>query len=383
MNLTSLNQLQVLVLSFSLLAVSCNSEDEDTNNSSVYSSSPEQSVAESIETDETFSEAEQLFSSGSYLEAADTYKKVQQDSPNYQTAQERINEANTKYIEKVLTDADRYISETYFYDAEKSLEEAMKIFPENNDLQLKYDEAITAHFDGLSETVNNYILRQDYEGAISFIYSNDDIPAIAEKLQDTLKETEQLYISSVIKEAEDMAANGLSEMAIEKLQSAENIVSDTEELQNKITEIEDSIPVPLSDMKLTEVQHFEQITVEQGSVDDTLGNVYAPGNLFKIYTGGFATGSDHNGFTEIFLNKKYSTFAGTVSVSDSTERDVTVRFEIYSDDKLIYHQDFTRKSVPVEFNVSVENTDWIKIQLVKTEDGGNGEVYLSEPTFSK
>ncbi len=375
----------LLVLSLSLLAVSCNSEDENAgNNSGGYNGSPEQSVAESIETDETFSEAEQLFSSGSYLEAADTYKKVQQDSPNYQTAQERINEANTKYIEKVLTDADRYISETYYYDAEKSLEEAMKIFPENNDLQLKYDEAITAHFDDLSETVNNYILRQDYEGAISFIYSNDDIPAIAEKLQDTLKETEQLYISSVIKEAEDMAANGLSEMAIEKLQSAENIVSDTEELQNKITEIEDSIPVPLSDMKLTEVQTFEQITVEQGSVDDTLGNVYAPGNLFKMYTRStLGGGSNDTGFTEIFLNKKYSTFTGTVAVSDSTERDATVRFEIYSDDKLIYHQDLTRKSVPVEFNVSVENTDWIKIQLVKPEDGGNGEVYLSEPTFSK
>lgn len=374
----------LLVLSLSLLAVSCSSADENAGNGSGgYNGGSEQSVSENIETDETFSEAEQLFNNGSYLKAADTYKKVQQDSPNYQTAQERINEANTKYIEEILTDADRYINEKNFYNAEESLEEAMEIFPENNDLKLKYDEAITAHFDDLSETVNNYILRQDYEGAITFINSHDDIPAIAEKMQDTLKETEQLYISSVIKEAEDMAANGLSEMAIEKLQSAEHHVSNTEELQNKITEIEDSIPVPLSDMKLTEVQKFEQITVEQGSVDDTLGNVYAPGNLFKIYTDGYYThtGSEYNGFTEIFLNKKYSTFAGTIAVSDSTERDVTVRFEIYSDDKLIYHQDLTRKSVPVEFNVSVENTDWIKIQLVKS--GGNGEVYLSEPTFSK
>ena len=189
------------------------------------------------------------------------------------------------------------------------------------------------------------------------------------------------YIELIIERADEFVEKEEHGKAISVINTAlKNLTDDSKtELLEKKEQIESSIPVLLSDVKMTTSNYIEQITVDKGSVEDNIGNILAPGNLFKMNIWNSLVG-----YAEVYVNQQYSTLKGTISVSDETKEGVSLFFEVYADDKLIHTEKLDKKTTPISVDIDISNAEWIKLQLKKTESAdyfGHGEVYLSDFKF--
>ncbi len=361
-----------LTLTFSM--VSCSDSSGNNNNNQEAGNNQEETVVDSA-SETAFSKGEQYFNDGDYASAIKSYEQVAEGSPNYETAQERIQQANEEYKNKIIDDVAEYAKKSEYKNAISVLEEAIEKMPDDNDLKTKLEEINKERCDYILEETNEMVLNDDYVGAIDFITKKeqcaDTYPEVAEKLE----EYTAAYVKKEIESADGMVKDGDYDGAIEELGNALTTLPSNEELTKKKKELEDSKPVPLSDFKITNSEHFEQITVDDGAAEDSIGNVYAPGNLYKSWE------DNGNGLAEIYVGKEYTKLSGICATSDECT-EATGRLEIYADDKMIYSQKFNRKSTPFNIDLDITNCEWLKIQVTFVKDTGYGPVTILLSNFS-
>lgn len=369
--------LVVITLAFSMASCSNSNGNNTDNNKETGNAQGEETVVDSA-SETAFSNGEQYFNEGKYDSAIKSYEQVAEGSPNYETAQERIRQANEKYKNKILDDITEYTQKSEYKNAISVLEEAIEKMPDDPDLKSKLEEITKARCDYILEETNQMVLNDDYIGAIDFITKKEQCADIYPEVAEKLEEYISAYVKKEIEFADGMVEDGDYDGAIEELGKALTTLPSNEEITKKKKDIEDSKPVPLSDLKITNSEHFEQITVDDGAAEDSIGNVYAPGNLYKSWE------RNGNGLAEIYIGKEYTRLRGICATSDECD-DGTGRLEIYADDKMIFSQKFNRKSTPFNIDLDITNCEWLKIQVTYVSDTGGTPVtiLLSDFNFYK
>lgn len=378
------NQIIALLCVLSLASCSSGTESgdsaksEDKKDSSAVAASETESKAEN----QDFTRGEKYFEAQDYENAIVEYKKVSVDAEEYSTAQQRIAEANKKFKESKISEADKLAGEKEFTSAMHILESAISKLDDNSELKAKLDEVTNSYKDYVLEESNKLILEDKLTDAINFIKTENTAIADNEEVKKKLDEYIDKFVSFITAKADEYVKAEDFDSAVNDLNYGLTILPGNEKFTNKITEIESRKPAPLTNFTITNNRLFNQITIDNGSVTDTLGNVYAPGNLFQIknYSG---RGPSYGEFS---INKEYKTLSGTLAIDDRTKESLNSRFEIYADDKLIYYVDYNRKTAPIDFNVNVENVNWIKIQIntpkFEWHDSYSG-VYISNVLLKK
>ena len=383
----------MLVILCTLLLIGCTDSDsssksstKEKNTSAVAADSSsavtnDTSSSEAKEVNEFFARAEKYFQASEFEKAIEEYKKVTVDDNEYVTAQQRITEANHKYMESQIKEAEKLSSSNDFSSAIDLLENALIKFENADEVKNALNETKTKYKDYVVEEANRLFLEDNYEEAIGFISVNNKRALDFEEVKTKLNEITEKYISIVISNADKAVKDKNYDDAIDIIEEAKLVV-DSETLENKIAEINDAKPVPLSDLTITNYKYFEHIKVDDGSVTDTLGNVFAPGNLYHIKT----YNRNSPSYGEILIDKQYKVLSGTIAIENDTKEGIQSRFEIYADDELVYYADYTRKTKPIDFSINIEKVEWIKFQMQVTDSyyvSTYSGIYLSNVIFEK
>ena len=336
------------------------------------------SKEEKAKSSEAFLNAESLYQSEDYSEAIKEYKKVIKEDDDYKEAQEKINNAEDKLYQMRMEQVKELAEEKNYDEAISTLKDMLKDF-DNDEINTLIDEYKQSFTDEILSYAKNYADEKDYYNAIVYLSEinadkeNYDFASVESKLS----EYKQTFEDYALTQSVALVKEKKYDDAVSLLENALDAIPDNEKISKKLQEINNTKPILLNTIKITNSDKFEQIT--DNAVEDTIGNTYAPGNLFEIHE------SWGNGFGEFYLGKEYKKLTGVVSPSDNCG-DCTGRLEIYSNDKMIYSVKFNRKTTPVSVDVDVTNAEWLKIQVsyVETDDSsGSPYALLSDFQLTK
>ena len=180
----------------------------------------------------------------------------------------------------------------------------------------------------------------------------------------TVVPSAQAATSSIPETTIEMTTEPVTEGTIEHITEPETTSTTAEELPKKST-------VPLSETKTFSEQ--PNITIEDLASDpwdNPHNNVYVFwGEYYTLNTGG--SGFDQP-YIEKYLGGEYKNFSATIiphKEFDEYNKGVEAVIKVYADDKLAYTSDnITRKTKSKEINLSVEGTDYLKIELCAATD---------------
>lgn len=197
--------------------------------------------------------------------------------------------------------------------------------------------------------------------------------------------TEEAYVTiqneenQIIKVSTDELLNKYSDL-LEKYNDivAENSTTQTDNLSNSDKKIY------LNGIEYFNYQHaghpmsYEQW--DEYTDKDVIGNTYA--NALKFSVTGLGEGNYV--FLEYFLDSKYSSFEGAISVlQESRATKGKTIFIVYGDDEIIYKTSpFGPETLPIEFNIDVTGVKKLKIELRSQSVHANWKVGIYEPTLS-
>lgn len=197
--------------------------------------------------------------------------------------------------------------------------------------------------------------------------------------------TEEAYVTiqneenQIIKVSTDELLNTYSDL-LEKYNDivAENSTTQTDNLSNSDKKIY------LNSIEYFNYQHaghpmsYEQW--DEYTDKDVIGNTHA--NALKFSVTGLGEGNYV--FLEYFLDSKYSSFEGTISVlQESRATKGKTIFIVYGDDEIIYKTSpFGPETLPIEFNIDVTGVKKLKIELRSQSVHENWKVGIYEPTLS-
>jgi len=102
---------------------------------------------------------------------------------------------------------------------------------------------------------------------------------------------------------------------------------------------------------------------------DSFGNTYRDSHGYSCYYHYYYYGEKPESYSIHNLNKKYSTFSGSIVAADGCDSRFTARIEIYADDKLVFsYDDFKKTTGKVDFSVKVKDCTKLQITLICGED---------------
>ncbi len=325
-----------------------------------------------------FSNAESLFQSENYSEAIEEYKKVIEEDDDYEQAQKKIEEAEDTLYRDKMSQVNQMAENKYYDEAISALKDMLNNF-DNDEIKKLIDLYKQEFTDEILLVAKSYADEKDYCNAVIYMssISSSKENYDSEIIESKLSEYKQSLEDYALTQSEVLVEEKKYDDAVSLLENASGAMPDNKKISAKLKEISDTKPVTLSDIKVTNSDKFEQIT--DNAVEDTIGNTYAPGNLFEIHE------SWGNGFGEFYLGKEYKKLTGVIAPSDKCGN-CTGRLEIYSNDKMIYSVKFNRKTTPVSIDLGISNSEWLKIQVayVETDDSdGNPYVLLSDFQLDK
>lgn len=304
------------------------------------------------EADTIFQNAENYFNDGNYENAISEYKQVAEDTPNYDKAQERIKEANEKYKQEILSDAQKSANEKLFTSAIETIQSALDKFPDDSELLTKIEEYKKEYSEYTKEQANTLILEDNYEEAINTLNIDDidNYPDIKTLYNDCI----QKYVDKEIKNADSLIKKNKYDEAISELEKVLNIVGDNSKIQDKLDKIKDSKPVPLSEIKMSNEQG---LTLEENAMEDVIGKTYTGTNIFSLNHHG-----SYNNYGEFYLGGEYTKMSGIITPFSKFGEDSAVNIEIYGDDKIKYTLKVNQKTLATSFEVNLKGVQWLKIK---------------------
>lgn len=311
--------------------------------------------------DEAFQSAESYFENEDYKSAIVKYNEVAKDTPNYEKAQERIEEANEKYKQELIKKAQSYADISSYSGAINLLEQALDRYPNDIEIKNKIAEFETAYVNSTIEKASEYLANENYVDALNLLsLSTDDFeryPKIASTYQDYTKK----YINSVIKSADNLVKKNDYDAAIREVENALAIIPNNKTLSDKKTKLQNEKPIPLCEIKMS---NSKDMILEESAMEDIVGNVYSAYNLFSLNPYWSCTSS----YGEFYLGSDYSTITGTIAPSTSFGEDSEINIEIYGDGKLKASMKVTQKMLAKGIKADLTGVKWLKIQATEIAD---------------
>lgn len=325
-----------------------------------------------------FATAESYFTSGDYERAIEQYKLVIEDDSNYEQAQAQLNTAIDKLRESAIKKAEEFADKEQYSQAITELNNALKVIPNDSQLTEKLNVYTSKNADQKSQNTlseaKKFADDKDYENALKTIMKESDYQSDA-SLNSAFSEYESKYVEN-LKETVNKNLESDYSSALSAVKAAKTLLPNNNDIKTLYENVIAAEPVKLSSIKVTNSNRFEQIT--EAGVEDSLGNLYSPGNLFKIQSW-----SHDVGYGEFFMGSKYKKLTGTIATADDS-KDVDCRIEIYvgnstKDMTMKESYNLSRTTKPQNIDVDITGYEWIKIQIVNNKDNyDTGSALLSD-----
>lgn len=323
--------------------------------------SKESKVLDDLNTSmESYAKAEKLYESGKYAEALEKYALVVKEDDHYKDAQEKLSKCVESYREEILNKTENPSSQTDYESAIDTLNIALKIVPDDEKLTARLDELETGYADFLkSEALTNgtqYIQDGKFEELFELLSKACEKNSGDTELENLKKTAEDEFVKKVQTTVDEYVGNDDYDDAIKYLQSANKILADNTIITELLQKTQDNVPVELSSLKISESDLYEEganLTVNE----DSIGNVYSSGNLFKLMPS-----YSRAGYVTFYIKGDYSRLTGTIAVADDSSKNPG-KVSIYDEkDKLLYTSgDMTRTTAPIKVDIDIKGVQWLKI----------------------
>lgn len=287
---------------------------------------------------------------------------------------------------------------------EKSTVETLSEYFGSVDKDMSYKEALQIVYEE-NKNANNEITElqeqlSDYEKQVAELNSTDEINKlienvaaywsnkeyiqsltvlknsqfVSEDIETLYKQYSDEYCTLLINQADLLISEKKYDQAKEILNEGKSIVYNDDKIKDKLEDINDSMPIKLSNLKNSASRYFD-LNIEK-TLEDTVGNKYSSGNSFITY----AEGESNYGYATFYLGKEYKSFTGTIAVSDESENRNDTQLEgwieIYSKSGDEYNQLWTspilsRMTSPVTIpEIKLTDAEWLEIRYYN-----NGEYW--------
>lgn len=370
-----------------------------------------------------FSTANTLMEEGDYVGAIEQYDLVIETDSDYSTALTKREEAVNAYRQSVLEEASEYANKEDYTAAlaalngglenlpnDTALTEQVTVYTGKQEEQKKqsyitktkqygdngdYLKAVQTLQAGLGEYAGNAEMTSMLSTYLA-VYVDEVVAEAEEKIAEnafsaarsvinnalkeigtnnstleeyleTIDEKEQKYIDGQIEEYLASADAYVSEKdydsAISVIQDALLVYTDSEELKDKLEELEEKKPVALGELTISETFGFG---LDTDLLQDTIGNYYSGTNVFRMQ----CYSSDKYGYIKIYIGGDYKTISGVIACLDSTGLGKEAVATIYGDEKLLYTSSvISRASTPQKFDVDITGVEWMTIRYDKSSTG--------------
>lgn len=176
------------------------------------------------------------------------------------------------------------------------------------------------------------------------------------ELENLKKTAEDEFVKKVQADVDGYLTNDNYDEAIKYLKNANKILADNSTLSELLQKTQNNVPVQLSSLKISESDRCEEgsnLTLKE----DSIGNVYSSGNLFKLDSYGTSVG-----YMTFYIKGDYSRLTGTIAVADDSSK-TSGMISIYDEnDKLLYTSgDMSRTTAPIKVDVDIKGVQWLKI----------------------
>ena len=270
-----------------------------------------------------FKTAEAFEKEKNYGKAIENYAKVIEEDENYSVAQQKLTTCSESARTEALDSAKQSADGGDYETALKTLNDALEVLPNDSELT-----------------------RQ------SEVYK-------------------EAYVKAVLDKADALVKEKKFDEAKELINKAQELVPDDESLTQKLDDINNSYPVNLSEIHIIESNNYEH---SESGVTDAFDNNYSDAYWFN--------GND--AYSIFYLEKKYSSFSGTIVIPTGNETDSEVGISIYADKKLIYSKTkLPRITKPFDFDVNVKDCDQLEIKSSSSNGWGSKKITIVNAILTK
>lgn len=365
----------------------CNNEDKAVELTKLLSELSELKASR-----DAYAKAEEAYEAGNYSTALDEYSQVSENDSNYEDAQTKIAECTEQYRQEILDQMENPESDSEYENAISLVTIALGVLPEDAELTERLN-SLTEEYAALlkSEALTQgteYINAGNYAEAFALINKALEYNEGDSELVSFLTSSQSAYESYIAEQVNAFTAGYDYDSALALLDTALSTLPDSTALTELREQTEENQPVKLCDIKVAESEYYEQIT-ELVVTEDSMGNQYNPGNLFKVSCY-FGSSSDiKKGYAKYYLNGDYTKLKGTIVAADDSEITGCV-LTVYGDNKILYTSNLiTRSTSPLAFDLDVTGITWIHMEFSVPEDTEGAEwdrwmrVLLADMTLYK
>lgn len=315
--------------------------------------------------DETYELGLFYFERGDYEDAIQTLKEVADSSSSYVEAQKLLVEATDCYRNGLMDTANTYVEKDDYKLAIDILNAGLLVIPDDAKLLQTIDDYSSEHMNAVRTAAiadaEAYVAEQDYTNAIRAIWGaqnevgNDvELDALQEKY---LEE----YKNFALVQADKLFNSEGYESAIQFLREVQSLPLLDSELSAAVFEYESYKPVALDTLEIW--QHGDSTCgpYSHETVTDNYGNSY---NTFYAGTSRSGWPGIHfNDYNVYKIDKMYSKLSGIFCTKKEGNSSTSESYlYIYGDDILLEKLTITGGDEPVDFTVDISGVSLLKIK---------------------
>ncbi|MED9905187.1 MAG: hypothetical protein UFG06_13540 [Lachnospiraceae bacterium] len=327
-----------------------------------------------------FRTAESLVTEGRYEEALGQYRNVLRNDIHFEEAQAGLISVSEKYRSVILEQVGADRAEGKYNDALLKLYEALRVLPDDAafmeqvvileaDSREQRKQSVLTEAESKADT-GNWADAIKVLGHASGEFGNDA------DFSSAMTSYTNAYVEQVQQQTEELLKQKKYEEAEDIIYEALRVLPNNQILNEMITDIENRKPVNIADM----AEFAFGFPWNEGVPKDPFGNDYSGAANYACLIN-YDLFDDDIYYAEYRLYGDYSTVTGNIVAEQDCYLYSDIHVKIYSDDTLIYTSpSVNRKTDNFTFEVSVKNTDYLRIEA---DISGGGGIILSDVFINK
>ncbi len=361
--------------------------------------------------------AKDYFDSGEYTDAIYWYNRALEINDDSLEASQGITEAQGKYLESVIAQADENISAGNYNGAANVIKSALESYPDDNNLNSKLADVYIAAGDndfsnkdylsaiewytlasetndgtekgkeGISKSkeayisnvvsiADNYIKERDYDSASYTLKEGLEKIPDSTALKQKLNGLDDVKIQDIVDDAYTAADRGKWDEAIDILEKAQSSYTSNEKLSEAYEDIKEKMPITLKNITTISSDH---VKIDNDPVKDRYGNVYD--GAVKFESGWWSNAQKP--YALYNLSGKYSSLKATVFSGVTMSNGASVSLSIYVDEELVFFKEnITDETAPFEISVVTSGKQTLRIVAIR-EQGDDSSIYFGNSEFIK
>jgi tetratricopeptide (TPR) repeat protein len=278
---------------------------------------------------------------------------------------EESTESNdNEIINAAIEEAMAFAANDDYENALEKIKTTLVTYPQSEELlakEIEYTDALTAQaMQQALEEADSLTLSGDYISAIDILNNAQDTYGEDSELSEKVQEYEDIYVSDVIYNADELVEISEFEAAENMIEEAINIFPDNQDLKDENNIIYNRKPKNLLDVCMP----YQKSGFATPTSFKMLGKDYANGFVFK--------GAAANNFYAIFnLEGKYSSLEFDLGHIDGESMNEGV-YNIYLDGQYSETISLGAESLVTHFVINLNNSSQMKIEIANSKYAAYG-----------